>query len=102
MLKTMEVTSNKVKRLFRSEAQIKGLLAQQGTSGLSINAFCKANGLGQASFHNWQKKYRQQKPSPGFAAVNISSSGLPVLFAEVSGIKLYQPVSAAYLKELLS
>jgi hypothetical protein len=43
----------------------------------------------------------QKDTSAGFAKVVIRSSLPGTLFAEVNGIRLYQPVHAAFLKELL-
>ena len=96
----MDVTSTKPKRLFRNEAQINELLASYAISGLSIKSFCQANGIPTGSFHNWQKRYGNHQKSSGFTPVSIGTSAM--LFAEVNGIRLYQPVSPAYLKELLS
>ena len=96
----MEVTSTKPKRLFRNEAQIRELLASYAASGLSIKSFCQANGIPNGSFHNWQKKYGAHQKSSGFTSVSIATTAA-VLFAEVNGIRLYQPVSTTYLKELL-
>jgi hypothetical protein len=40
--------------------------------------------------------------SPGFASVKVVDVSLPPsLFAEVNGIRIYQPVSAAFLKALV-
>jgi len=89
------------KRLFRSKPAILELLSQQRQSGLSIQAFCSQHSIPSGSFHNWKKKYDTDDViSSGFTAVQISSSA--ALFAEVNGIKIYQPVSAVYLKELAS
>jgi len=98
----MEVSSNKVTRIFRSQAEIERLLDEQKQSGETIKTFCATHNLPQASFHNWRKKYSQQAKEIGFAAVQITAPDHSLLFAEVQGIKIYQPVSAAYLKELMA
>lgn len=98
----MEVNSAK-KRLFRSKSAILELLQKQQQSGLSIQTFCTQHSIPSGSFHNWKKKYGAGdglSPAAAFAPVQIKTSA--TLFAEVNGIKLYQPVSAAYLKELVS
>ena len=47
-------------------------------------------------------KPARQEGSSGFTAVQIKGSvDSDSLFAEVRGIKIYQPVTASYLKELL-
>lgn len=98
----MEVNSGK-SRLFRSKSVILELLHEQLQSGLSIQAFCTQHSIASGSFHNWKKNYGASdglSTSFCFAPVQISAS--VALFAEVSGIKLYKPVSAGYLKELAS
>jgi transposase-like protein len=104
----METISVKKVRVFRGKETILSILSEYKKSNLSIKAFCEANNIASASFHNWKKKYSNSRSSrgvrPGFATLQITPSG-PVtetsLFAEVNSIKIYQPVSAAYLKELL-
>jgi hypothetical protein len=64
------------------------------------------NNIAPATFHYWKKKYNvdavsQYKPS-GFTSLHISTPSSAVLFAEVHGIKIYQWVTDAYLKELLT
>lgn len=89
-------------RKFRGKAAILQLLQEQAGSGQSIQSFCAAHDIATGTFHNWKHKYGSgpwQEPA-GFATLQvIPESGL---FAIVGAIKIYQPVSAAYLKELLS
>jgi len=63
--------------------------------------------ISNATFHKWQNKYRNKTVEgigpTGFAHLQISSSSANTdasLFAEVKGIRIYQPVAASYLKEL--
>jgi len=105
----METISVKKVRIFRGEETILNILSDYRKSNLSVKAFCQDNNLGSATFHNWKKKYsntvRKPDVQPGFATLQINPSGPgadPALFAEVNGIKIYQPVTAAYLKELLA
>lgn len=100
----MEPIANKPIKTFRSKQEIEHILRDQLASGLSIKAFCAANGFHKATFHYWKKKATaatSQSKDAGFASVTILPSTGSHLFAEVGNIKLYQPVSAAYLKELL-
>jgi hypothetical protein len=104
----MEMTAAKKIRIFRGKETILSILSEYKKSNLSIKAFCIENNIASASFHNWKKKYSNSQADrvgqPGFTALRITSSALvtgPGLFAEVNSIKIYQPVSAAYLKELL-
>lgn len=104
----MEIPVAKEKRLFRSEEMILNILADYKQSKLSIKAFCIENNIASASFHHWKKKYGKRSVKPGkptgFATLQITP---PVaietpLFAKVKEIKIYQWVTAAYLKELLA
>lgn len=98
----MEEKKEKAARKFRGEAAIVKLLQEQVQSGQSIKSFFAAHGIAEGTFHNWKQRYGEGiAPASGnFATFQI----LPErgLFAVVGSIKIYQPVSAAYLKELLS
>ena len=73
---------------------------------MSVKEFCSEHSIHPATFHKWQGRYKtdakkQKKALSGFAALKISEPPLSsCLFAEVKGIKIYQPVAASYLKEL--
>lgn len=104
----METPSSKTIRKFRGKESILHLLGEYKKSKLSVKAFCLENSIASGTFHNWKKKYggRSGKPAKptGFAALQIDSTpaaGEP-LFASVKEIKIYQWVTAAYLKELLA
>ena len=98
----MEEKKEKATRKFRGEAAIVKLLQEQVQSDQSIKSFCAAHGIAEGTFHNWKQRYGTGvvPTSGGFAALQV----MPELglFAVVGTIKIYQPVSAAYLKELLS
>ena len=101
----MESTSNKKKvKIFRGKQEIERLLKEHVQSGLSVRAFCAGQGISDGTFHHWKKKYSKSRSSQkvGFVPVEIVPSAGTGLFAEVGSIKIYQPVSAAYLKELLA
>jgi hypothetical protein len=98
----MEEKKEKAARKFRGEAAILKLLQEQVQCGQSIKSFCAAHGIAEGTFHNWKQRYGSgAAPASGaFATLQVvPESGL---FATVGNIKIYQPVSAAYLKELLS
>lgn len=88
----------------RSKQQIEELLNLFAKGNCGVKDFCKDHNISRANFHKWKSRYRSnqkdEKKASGFARVDIIS--LPGLFAEVKGIRIYQPVSAAYLKELLA
>ena len=104
----METISAKKVRVFRGKGTILNILSEYKKSNLSVKAFCIKNNIASASFHNWKKKYSNSRTSraahAGFTTLRITPSAPvagPGLFAEVNSIKIYQPVTAAYLKELL-
>ena len=100
----MDSKTDKKVRIFRKREAILEILNEQKNSSLSIKTFCERNNLASASFHNWKKRYGNDGTArPGFTKLQITAPAAgSVLFAEVYGIKIYQPVSAAYLKEFLS
>jgi hypothetical protein len=103
----METPGSKKIPIFRNEEKILFLLDEYKKSNLSIKGFCIENDISSASFHNWKKKYskRMVKPGrqPGFAKLQITPPAVvSAPFAEVKGIKIYQWVTASYLKELLA
>ena len=93
-------------RLFRGASEIQRLLEAYRHSGQSVKGFCSAHNIAEGTFYNW--KHRYIKPSehrdekPGFSKLQIVQPVATSLFAEVGSIKIYHPVSAAYLKELQS
>jgi hypothetical protein len=97
----MQESKEKVVRKFRGKTAIVRLLEEQSRSGQSIKSFCAANGIAEGTFHNWKHRYNGEVDAcAGFATVQLIAE--PGLFAAVGGIKIYQSVSAAYLKELLA
>src|SRR5687768_42381 len=104
----MEQMNGKQIKSRRSRAQLLDLVKEYDkTSGLTIKAFCKLNQISEGSFYSARSRYLatgafKQKPS-GFItlASPVLKEPAVTLFAEVNGIKLYQPVSADYLKSLV-
>lgn len=89
----------------RTREQVESLLAEFSKSGLRVKEFCSLHQLSVTTFHKWQARHRKKAApkdsEPAFARVQIAAWSPGALFAEVKGIRLYQPVEAAYLKELL-
>lgn len=93
----------------RTHQQIQDLLTEFSRSGCTVNEFCLEHHLHTAAFYKWQTRYKnnslQKDKRPGFAAIAVTPSpdiNNGKLFAEIKGIKIYQPVAASYLKELAS
>lgn len=93
-----------IKRPRRTSIEIKTLLGEFKQRGMDAKEFCKTHGISEGVFYKWKARYLN-KPSAkqtGFVTLQPSAALQgTVLFAEVKGIKLYQPVTASYLKELL-
>jgi transposase-like protein len=89
-------------RTFRSKADILNILQEQIQSGQNIKSYCAAHGIAGGAFHRWKQKYGMGEDlrRSGFASLHVAPE--PGLFAIVGNIRIYQPVSAAYLKELMS
>ena len=101
----MESAASKNSKVFRSKQEIARLLNEHAQSGLSVKAFCAGLPIAEGTFYHWKKKFSKDigaAGKPGFAPIEIVPSAVNGLFAEVGSIKIYQPVSAAYLKELLA
>lgn len=103
----MELDVAKPSGVQRSKEEIISLLEDCRKNKISVKEFAKVNGIHEATYYNWRNKYgskqRKQKVLSGFATLKINPSTAghaAVLFAEVKGIKIYQPVVASYLKEL--
>ena len=98
----MEETKEKAVRKYRTKAAILKLLQEQAQSGQSVKSFCAAHGIAGGTFHRWKNQHSADEDTvtKGFTSLQIASEA--GLFAIVGGIKIYQPVSAAYLKELQS
>ena len=97
------------RRSGRSSKEIKELLQSFEQSGDDLKEFCQAHNIGVSTFQKWKSRYGKKEAAPaeeeGFVSLQLSpvaaSGNTEGLFAEVRGIKLYQPVAASYLKELL-
>jgi hypothetical protein len=96
-------------RYRRSKQQIEELLNLFAKSNSGVKDFCGEHNISPANFHKWKSRYRSKpqvkKNASGFARLDIVSlpqATLQGLFAEVNGIRIYQPVSAVYLRELIA
>ncbi len=98
----MEEKKEKAVRKFRGETAILKLVQEQTQSGQSIKSFCIAHGIAEGTFHNWKHKYGAGSVPASKAFTTLQVVPESGLFATVGNIKIYQPVSAAYLKELVS
>ena len=104
----MEQNEYKLSRTDYSQEQRLDFLARFKTAHTSVKEFCRRHGINESSFRKWQSRYgnntETQVKAAGFAQLQISSAPVNTptkLFAEVKGIKIYQPVAASYLKDLL-
>jgi len=104
----MDQADIKSSRPRRNKQQLLDLLAAYDkTTGVSIKDFCKLHKVTEGSFYTARKRHRgvtaAKKQSTGFITIKRPAFDQPVanLFAEVKGIKFYQPVPVDYLKALI-
>jgi hypothetical protein len=95
------------------EQQMFSLIAGHKASAMTVKDFCELYDLSQGRYYYWQKKYRASQLSGSIveqssftllkAEINPSAgpSEQAILFAECRGIKIYQQVSAGFLKEII-
>ncbi len=95
-----------IKRVRRTAAEIKILLEEFSLSGISAKEFCALHDITEAGFYKWRVRHlpKPAEDKGGFVMLNGSSEihKEAALFAELKGIRIYQPVAPSYLKELLS
>jgi hypothetical protein len=74
-------------------------------SELTVHGFSKLHNISTAILYRWKNAAQgTEKKLSGFSRLSVQHSSVgqaASLFAEVNGIKIYQVVSATYLKELL-
>jgi len=76
----------------------------------TVKDFCIKHGINRSVFYYYRSRYQSpRQPGEKTVASNFITITAPVqketspsLFAEVKGIKIYQPVAADYLKTLVS
>jgi hypothetical protein len=108
--KTMHTKNKQATRGRYSTDQIISLLDQFDKGNVSLKKFCSDHGISEATMYNWRKRFLDRKVNKGGNFIEIIQTKPDVeipdstggLFAEVQGISIYQPVSAAYLKALIS
>jgi len=103
----MSNSNSSTSRIRRTNQQIMDLLKEFLQSGLSVVEFGSLHNIHPATIGKWKSRYLNTKSdsadSGGFTRISITEpSASSVLFAEVNGIKIFQPVSASFLKELLA
>lgn len=77
-------------------------------SGLSQKAFCSQFGLRYHVFHYWYKVYRNQGGLPGTSFIKLEvtpptgTASAELICTDGKRVVFHQPVSAGYLKALIS
>ena len=102
----MEQATETRPRIRRTQQQIRELMTEFDKGNFTVKEFCRLKGLSYGNFHKWKSRRKETSSpkikTPGFASVVVGSLSSDHLFAEVNGIRFYQAVSAAYLKELIA
>jgi hypothetical protein len=91
------------------EQEMFSLIAERESSELTAKAFCELHGIPQGTYYYWHKKYHAHqallnRDQSSFTVLQITADTdqkADGLFAEFKGMKIYQPVSASFLKELI-
>jgi len=95
-----------IKRVRRPSAEIKHLLDEFSRSEISAKQFCLQHNITEENFYKWRSRHGEGTLAGGGGFVTLKRQPQPAgdtnLFAEVRGIRIYQPVTSSYLKELLS
>lgn len=89
----------------RTREQMQELRNEFEQSNLTVHGFSRLHNISTGILYKWKNRYKNDNnKTVGFAKLDVrpSASGSPGLFAEVRGIRIYQPVSATFLKELLA
>jgi transposase-like protein len=100
----------------RTDEEKHSLIQEWEKSGLSIASFCRQHNLADSQFYSWKKNYQPQNsklqqsefiPLQITAAPAAITQDTPSLYAELvlaggASIKFYQPVTATYLRTLIS
>jgi transposase-like protein len=83
-------------------------LLESRDSDQSVSSFCKEQGIKEASFYYWRKKYRENNPeeqTAGFATVEVAGpAGNPIATVQLAGgalITLFHPEAFTYIQPLL-
>lgn len=84
------------------------LIGQQERSGLSVQEFCKEQGLTEQSFYAWRKRLRNQQPMR-FALLETGSvqrqpereAGLELILARGERLRIGAGVDATVLRTVL-
>lgn len=85
----------------RRSSEIRALLELFDSSGITAKQFCANNAISETAFYKWRGRYRAVEEKNDFIPLQVAASVSPGPFAEVNGIRIFQPVSASFLKELL-
>lgn len=101
----MDQQIERLRRKQKTSEQIADISRNFSESGSTVKQFCADHQIVPGTFHKWQSRLKgnavKKQVKSGFAPVLVSPS-FPGLFAEVKGVRIFQPVSAAYLKELMA
>jgi transposase-like protein len=83
---------------FRTAEEIQKLLSLQGTSGLSIAAYCERENIHQNTFYNWRKRFpvsRSTVPVSSFIRLPMQTAPDPLKIDVTlpNGVRLLVPIS---------
>ena len=99
----MDQQSARFRRKRKTRDQIAEILRKFTESGSTVKQFCEDHQIAPVTFHKWQSRMKgkslNKEIKAGFTQLQVNPT-FDSLFAEVKGIRIYQQVSASFLKEL--
>lgn len=104
-MQLVELSERTGEKKRRTAAEMLELKCEFEKTKLTVHGFSRLHRVSSGILYRWKRQGQSKETKiSGFARVEVSKSA-PVensLFAEVRGIRIYQQVSASFLKELLA
>ena len=90
------------KQLSRREEMLSHI-ANRKSSGLTVSAYCKEHGIGEALYYYWQKKFNAGQSESAFRQIALSDYHQPVSICYPNGVRieLGSVPEASLLKQLV-
>ncbi len=83
----MELCEMTTKHISRREEMIMHI-DNRNSSGLTISAYCKQQGIGEALYYYWQKKLNISENKGSFHQITVSENIVPVRLCYPNGVRI--------------
>ena len=93
------------------QEQMFSMIARWQQSGISQKLYCEQHGIRYHVFHYWFKRYRDRNANSDTAFIPIhikptetdaSDAGIELILGDGKRILFHQPISAAFIKAIIS